>query len=54
MPSYTLSVENPDEPDHIASFNQTRIDLGGTENVCFELYKKRHRRFLQFLEELKK
>lgn len=47
MPSYTLSVENPDEPDHIASFNQTRIDLGGTENVCFELYKKRHRRFLQ-------
>ena len=45
--TYRIQLETPDEPDHIASFPQTRIDLSGNDHACFELYKKKNKRQLK-------
>jgi len=44
--SYQIQLETPDEPDHIASFPQTRLDLSGNDHACFELYKRKNKRQL--------
>ena len=39
MTTYTISLETHPEPDHIATFPETKIDLEGNESACFELCK---------------
>lgn len=45
--TFTVQVETPDEPDHVACFPQTRVNLAGDDYACFELYGKKNRRQLK-------